>query len=410
MRILLVVDCYLPSTKSSAKLVHDLAEEFAGRGHTTAVVAPDEASPVAPDVRQEGSVEVVRVHAGAIKGAALWRRGLNEARLSSRLWSRCGTYFRGRRFDLVVFYSPTIFLGALVGRLKKLYSCPAYLILRDIFPQWAVDAGVLRKGPAYWYFKLKERRQYAVADVIGVQSPANLDYFRERGWDRFHRLEVLSNWMQVEPVHVKDSEFRRRWGLEGKVVLFYGGNIGVAQDCDNLLRLARGLHDAAPEAQVLLVGEGSEVPRLRRAVAEQGLANVSIYDALPQPEYTRLVPEIDIGLISLDRNLRTQNFPGKMLSYMHAGRPILASINPGNDLRTVLEEASAGLVCLNGEDGAFLDHALRLVRDPELRASMGRASRKLLEERFSVAAAAEQILRAAARAPDEDCRALGGRL
>ena len=397
MRILILVDCYWPSTKSSAKLVRDLAEELARRGHATAVVAPDEAASISPDTRVEGGVEVVRVGTGPMKGAALWRRGMTEARLSSRLWSRCKDYFRQRRFDLVVFYSPTIFFGDLVARLKALNGCPAYLILRDIFPQWAVDAGILRKGPAYWYFKRKERRQYAVADMIGVQSPANLEYFRERGWDRRHRLEVLGNWTKIEAPASRDPGARLRWGLDGKVTLFYGGNIGVAQDCDNLLRLARGLRDTAPAAQVLLVGEGSEVARLRSAAAEQRLSNVGIHDALPQDEFIRLVSEVDVGLISLDRKLRTQNFPGKMLGYMHAGLPILASINPGNDLKDVLEEAGAGLVSINGDDASFLRDAIRLVGDPDLRASMGRASRKLLEERFSVGGAADQILRSAGR-------------
>jgi glycosyltransferase involved in cell wall biosynthesis len=395
VRILLLVDSYLPSTKAGAKLIHDLAREFLDLGHAVSVVAPDEKAAADPEVRNEEGVEVVRVRAGAIKGAALWLRGWNEARLSSVLWSRCRGFFVSRTFDLVVFYSPTIFFGALVGRLKELYRCPTYLILRDIFPQWAVDAGVLRKGLAYWYFKRKEYGQYVAADVIGVQSPANLDYFRERGLDRRHRLEVLYNWMRNEPARPSGADHRRRWGLEGKVVLFYGGNLGVAQDCDNLLRLASRLRQEAPEAHLLLVGEGSEVPRLRSIIAEQRLENVSIQDALPQDEYLELVGAVDIGLISLDRNLRTQNFPGKLLSYMHAGRPILASINPGNDLKDVVEAAGAGLVCLNGNDDAFLDCARRLIGDRALRETMGLASRKLLEERFSASSAANQILSAA---------------
>jgi glycosyltransferase involved in cell wall biosynthesis len=397
VRILLLVDCYLPSTKSSAKLVHDLAREFVDLGHQVSVVAPDEHAAERPEIRTETGIEVVRVRAGSIKGAGLWRRGWNESRLSSVLWDRNREFFASRTFDRVVFYSPTIFLGALVGRLKRLYRCPSYLILRDIFPQWALDAGVLRKGLVYAYFKHKEYQQYRIADVIGVQSTANLHYFRERGLDRRHRLEVLYNWMRIEHLQESPTNYRARWGLQGKVILFYGGNIGVAQDCDNLVRLARSLQREAPEAHVLLVGEGSEVPRLRRVIADERLPNISIQDSLPQEEYLNLVGSVDIGLISLNRNLRTQNFPGKLLSYMHAGRPVLASINPGNDLKDVLETAGAGLVCLNGDDDALLERARKLLRDRESRESMGRASRKLLEDRFSATAAARQILAAGGR-------------
>lgn len=380
MNVLLLVDCYLPSTKSSAKLVHDLARELVSMGHSTAVVTQD---PDAPGIRTEDGVEVVRVQAGAIKGAKLWTRGLNEARLSSRIWSSAKDWFRSRRFDLVVYYSPTIFFGALVRRLKRLYGCRTYLILRDIFPQWAVDAGVLRKGPAYWYFKLKERQQYDAADVIGVQSPANLAYFEGSG----RRTEVLYNWMRVEPRPSARSDFRRAWGLEGKTLFFYGGNLGVAQDVDNLVRLARGLR-SVPEAHVLLVGEGSEAPRLRSVVEP----NLTLKDALSQDDYLKLVSEADVGLISLDRRLRTQNFPGKLLSYLHAGIPTLASLNPGNDLGRLLESSGAGLACENGDDAGFLERALRLANDPALRSSMGAAARRLLEERFSARAAAEQVL------------------
>jgi glycosyltransferase involved in cell wall biosynthesis len=395
VNILLLVDCYLPSTKSSAKLVHDLALQFVELGHAPALVTQDPSIPAKVHISREHGYEVVRAHAGAIKGAPLWTRGLNEALLSSRVWRTVRPWFRERHFDVIAFYAPTIFWGALVRRLKKLYGCPAYMILRDIFPQWALDAGVLRPGPMYWFFKHKERVQYAAADVIGVQSPANLGYFRERGWDERYRLEVLYNWMRLEIDAPRPPTFRRQFGLENKIILFYGGNIGVAQDMDNLLRLAARLRDTAPEAHFLFVGDGSEVPRILRLVAAEQLDNVTIKDALSQEDYLALVSEIDVGLISLDRQLKTQNFPGKMLSYMHAAKPILASINPGNDLQTVVEQANAGFVCENGDDAALAEHALRLVRDAALRRTMGEASRQLLVSRFSARAAAEQILKAA---------------
>jgi glycosyltransferase involved in cell wall biosynthesis len=106
-----------------------------------------------------------------------------------------------------------------------------------------------------------------------------------------------------------------------------------------------------------------------------------------------MVGQFDIGLISLDRKLKTQNFPGKMLSYLVSGLPILASINPGNDLEGILRAYGVGLVAKNGDDSTFAANARRLIGSPELRDAMGRAGRRLLEERFAVTAAAKQILR-----------------
>ena len=179
MRICLIVDCYLPSTKSAAKLISDLAGEFVSAGHSVVVVAPDDTLSARCSVSESGGVTVLRVRSGRIKGASLVKRGLNEAMLSWSIWRGGRKYFRRNPCDLVVFYSPSIFFGGVVRKLKKLWGCGAYLILRDIFPQWAVDAGVLRRGgPAWKFFRKRELAQYAIADIIAVQSPANLEHFQ----------------------------------------------------------------------------------------------------------------------------------------------------------------------------------------------------------------------------------------
>ena len=384
MRVLLLVDCYYPSPKSSAKLVHDLAVECVRQGHEAAIAAPDDTLDVPSRESVEDGVTVLRVRTGRIKGASLWRRGWNELRLPAVMWKAGRAFFEAKRADLVAYYSPTIFFGPLVRRLKRLWGCRAYLILRDIFPQWAVDAGTLRKGLPYLYFKRVERAQYAAADRIGVQSPGNLAYFQGRGLP----VEVLYNWASPVPPAPAREDYRKLWGLEGKTVFFYGGNIGVAQDVDNLLRLAAAL-EAEPRAAILLVGEGSEVPRLR----ELRRPNLQVRDAVPQEEYAGMVGQFDVGLISLDRRLKTQNIPGKLLSYLAAGRPVLASVNPGNDLRSLIEDAGAGCVVENGDDAAFAAAARRLL-EPGPRREMGERGRALLTSTFSVEAAARRVLAA----------------
>jgi glycosyltransferase involved in cell wall biosynthesis len=111
-----------------------------------------------------------------------------------------------------------------------------------------------------------------------------------------------------------------------------------------------------------------------------------------QNEYLSMLSEFDVGLISLDRGLKTQNFPGKMLGYMYHSMPILASINPGNDLKDILEGQQAGLVCMNGEDDLLAAHARKLVREEKYRHMLGQNARTLLASTFSVSRAAGQIL------------------
>lgn len=399
MKILILVDCYLPSVKSSAKLVHSLASELLAQGHQPIVVAPDDSLTSCRQISNEDGFAVLRVRTGRIKGASKIVRAVNEWRLSPVIWKVGKDFFVANPCDLIVYYSPTIFFGVLVARLKKLWSCRSLLILRDIFPQWAVDAGVIRRGSMPWrFFRRKELQQYDAADVICVQSPANLKYFRDQGLTGRYHLEVLYNWTPTEGEVVPRTDFRRRLGLEGKVVFFYGGNIGVAQDMDNIVRLAEGLVDRK-DLFFLVVGEGSEVSRLLELIARKGLTNIRILPAVDQQTYLGLVSEFDVGLISLDKGLQTQNFPGKMLGYMYFGMPTLASINPGNDLRTVLEADQAGLVCLNGEDDQLREFAVALGSDAELRRRIGQNGRRLVERLFSVRQAAAQIVNHAEKNP-----------
>ena len=228
--------------------------------------------------------------------------------------------------------------------------------------------------------------------MIAVQSPANLRYFEERGWDKRYKLDVLYNWMSVSDSDVPPTRLRQELGLEDKVVLFFGGNLGVAQDTDNLVRLAAGLL-GEPDVRVLLMGEGSEVPRIEDQIASRKLDNLILCPGVDPRTYLGVLREFDIGLITLDRRLKQQNFPGKLLGYLTVSMPVLASVNPGNDLRDVLEQHEAGLVCENGEDETLLKNALRLVRDPDLRRRLGRNGRRLLESVFSVSNAADRILR-----------------
>jgi len=391
MRILIITDSYYPSTKAAAKLVHDLAIEFRRRGHDVIVAAPGGSSTSNLQVSGEDGLTIARLRTGRIKGACHIMRGIQEARVSTVFWQRGGQFFYDHPCDGIVFYSPSIFFGRLVKKLKSLWGCPAYLILRDIFPQWAVDAGVLKKGLVYSFFRQKEFEQYDAADFIGVQSPANLEYFAEQSPQGRYRVEVLYNWTTLDEGSLPPSGYGRELGLQGKTVFVYGGNMGIAQDMDNILRLAIRLVDH-PNIYFLLVGEGSEVSRLNEFIAGRRLQNIRILPAVGQREYLSLLSEFDIGLISLDKGLKTHNFPGKLLGYLYCSLPVLASINPGNDLRAILEESEAGLCCLNGEDEVLKQHALALANSPALRKKMSLNGRRLLEQTFSVSSAARQIL------------------
>jgi glycosyltransferase involved in cell wall biosynthesis len=391
MRILLVVVYYPPNETSAAQMMHALAHEFARRGHKVIVATPSEHSRKSVRIEEEDGITVVRIRAGSLRQVGNSIRMWRECRISKTMWRHGERFFRNNHCDLVVFYSPTIFFGELVERLKEIWRCPSYLILRDIFPKWAIDTGILREGLVYKYLKRKELAQYAVSDMIGVEAPGDLTYFDSFVPDARDRVEVLHNWLDVSMVPKSGANWRSRLGLENKVVFFYGGNLGKAQDMDNLLRLALGLQ-ARREIFFLMVGSGSEGSRIKGEILRNKMLNIRVLPPLPQKEYLECLSEFDVGLISLDRRLKSHNFTGKLLGYVMCGKPVLASINPGNDLMAFLQKADFGVACVNGDDEKLREAAIRLASDSLLRAEMGARARCLSETIFSVRGAAGQIL------------------
>ena len=399
MRILLLIDDYYPSTKSGAKMMHDLAVQFVRDGHESIVVTPSQAVSHKLSISVEEGVTVVRVRGGNLKYTSRAIRGLREFRLSANIWRRARAFFQENQCDIIVFYSPTIFFGPLVRKLKALWRCPAYLILRDIFPQWAVDAGVIKKGLLYRYLRRKELEQYGAADLIGAEGAGDLEYFRNDPRLRNCRVEVLFNCMDTQQSPVRGTKYREELGLLNKVVFFYGGNIGVAQGVDSILRLALNLRDHE-KAFFLLVGSGTEVQRLQAEIAREDLRNVRILPPLPQDEYLRCLAEFDIGIVSLHRNLKTHNTTGKLLGYLLCGKPVLASLNPGNGLAQLLQEADAGIACENGDDDGLNAAALLLLGNPDLRKRMSANAKLLGETKFSARTATRQILSHILQVPD----------
>lgn len=389
MRIALIVDAYAPARTSAAVQMRDLARGLATLGHQPTVIVPTPELDARWRLTREEGVEVLRLRAPRTKDIGKVRRALAETCLSfAMLRGLAASAHASTCWDGLVWYSPSIFFGPLVRVLKRRSGCKAYLILRDLFPDWAVDAGLLRKGLAYRYFKLVEHFQYRVADVIGVQSPANLPLVRPRTAPTA-KLEVLNNWLSES---APDTSRLNRPAPECKARVFvYAGNMGIAQGMDVLLELAdrlRGRTDLA----FLFVGRGSEVNRLKQYAAERSLSNVSFRDEVEPTELPALLEACDVGLIALDPRHTTHNIPGKFLTYLRAGLPVLASVNAGNDLASVIEQADVGFACTDGSPQRLQALAERLADDSALRQRMGAHGRALAESDYSTTAAVRRVL------------------
>ena len=391
MRICIVIDDYMPdSIKVGAKMVHELACEFKEEGHDVTVVTPVPKLKAKTEISTLDGVTVCRFKSGEIKNVGKVKRAINETLLSRYAWRSFKDHFKKNPHDLIIYYSPTIFWGGLVERLKKLWSAPSYLILRDLFPQWAIDQGLIREGSKIEkYFRYFEKKNYAAADIIGLMSQKNLESFKETV-TADKKLEVLYNWAANVPVKA-ESDYKEKLGLTGKTVYFYGGNIGHAQDMMNIVRLAKNMQNET-NAHFVLVGAGDEVELVREAIKQEKLDNMTLLPSVSQDAFKQMLAAFDVGLFTLHQDHSTHNFPGKLLGYIVQELPILGSVNAGNDLQEIVEEAGAGFVTVNGEDEKLLENALKLL-DENTRREVGQNAKKLLESTFSVEAATRQILK-----------------
>jgi glycosyltransferase involved in cell wall biosynthesis len=392
MRIVLTGDVFPPLRSSGAVLLRDLSLEMTRQGHQLTVLVPAQELDQPWRLEALEGVEVLRLKAPRTKDVGLVRRALAELWMPVAMWRNLRrSPLRSRQWDGVVWYSPTIFLGLLAWALKRRCGCRGYLVLRDIFPEWAVDMGLMRRGLPYLFFKAVERFQYRVADVIGVQAHSALRYFD--AWARCpgRRVEVLQNWLADAPV--RDCSISVASGsLAGRKIFVYAGNMGVAQGMDLLLELAAALRERS-DVGFLFVGRGSEAARLRDAAVQRGLDNVQFHDEIDPAEIPALYAQCHIGLVALDPRHRTHNIPGKFLSYMWAGLPALASINLGNDLAGVIRKAGVGWVCEDHFSASLQEGAEDLLKMIEVDgAGMRVRCRQLAAELFSPEAAVRQII------------------
>ena len=396
MRIALIADVFPPLRSSGAIQLRDLSHELVHQGHQLTVMIP------APDINQPwlleklGDVEVLRLKSPRTKDISYARRTVGEFLMPFAMRRNLRkSPLANVRWDGVVWYAPTIFLGPIVNIIKKSSNCRSYLIVRDIFPEWAVDMGLLSRGLPYQFFKTIENYQYSVADVIGVQTPANLPYFSRLGLRPNQRVEILQNWLAYAPntgcsISVASS------ALAGRTIFVYAGNMGVAQGMGILIDLAEQLC-SRKDIGFLFVGRGSSAEVLRDEVSRRGLDNVAFYDEIEPEEIPGIYSQCHAGIVALDPRHKTHNIPGKFLTYLQAGLPVLASINSGNDLVDLIKTDRVGRVCTNHSVEELVLLAKQLVDDIKIDTDMPGRCKKLSAKLFAPETVAKQITSALAR-------------
>ena len=391
MKVALISEHYPPMRTSAAVQMQDLAKELLRQGHEPMVITPsNEIDTKWEEIFLDG-IQVLRLAGQSInKTESYFLRTLSEFLLPFlMIYKLHQSPFNDLKWELIIWYSPSIFFGPLIWRMKRNSGCKTYLILRDIFPEWALDLGLIRKGVPYAFFKLITNFQYYTADTIGVQTKSNLIYLTKWANRPNRNLPVLQNW-QTPRKNVGSSINITNTSLAGRKIFAYVGNMGIAQGMDIFIDLAEQLKNNT-DLGFLFVGRGSEVIRLKSCIKKLSLSNILFFDEIDSQEIPGLLEQCHIGLLALDPRHTTHNIPGKFITYILGSLPILARVNAG-DLKNLIEEEGVGKVYVGDsivELKTLAEDIIYNQKSYELMASRGH---KLAKKMFSSKNAVHQII------------------
>lgn len=352
------------SHMSEHSIYHDLMHEFQRNGHNVFVVCSlGNKEGLQTNLAVENNCKIVRVKIGNNATTNLIQKGLTAVNLPKQYIAAIKQYFSDVTFDLVLYPTPPITHVDTVKYIKQRDHAKTYLLLKDIFPQNAVDLGMMSKSGfksiIYRYFRNKEKELYAVSDWIGCMSQANVDYVLKQNPEVDpRRVEVCPNSIEVFDKSVDNktrNEIRTKYGIPlDKKVFIYGGNLGKPQGIPFLMQCLEKCRNVSG-AFFFVVGDGTEFGLLEKYAKEANQVNFKLAQRLPKEDYDTLVAACDVGMIFLDHRFTIPNFPSRLLGYMQAKLPVLAVTDPNTDIGKVIVDGGFGWWCESNDAEKFCE-------------------------------------------------------
>jgi glycosyltransferase involved in cell wall biosynthesis len=388
------------STVDESGIYTDLMREFIKDNHKVYIVSPTEKRKQQPTrLIEHGNYKILKLQIGNTQKTNLIEKGISTLTLESKFQQGIKAYFSDVKFDLVIYSTPPITLQKAVKYVKERDNATAYLLLKDIFPQNAVDLGMVKqtgiKGLLYNYFKSKEKRLYEISDYIGCMSQANVDFLLNQNPEISSNIvEVCPN--SIEPLTIekddqKVKEIKNKYKIPLDCTVFiYGGNLGKPQGIDFLIECLKA-NKANDQVYFVIAGSGTEFNKLNTFFESEKLTNAQLFAQLPKDDYEILANSCDVGLIFLDKRFTIPNFPSRLLSYMQASMPVLAATDVNTDIGKVIEEGQFGYWCESNDVEQFSDKLKKLC-NKELREQMGIEAKKYLEDTYTVKHSYEIIM------------------
>lgn len=340
----------------------DLLRCFRDYGHKIYIVSSyEKRSGKATELVRENEAFMLHVQIGNLTKTNMIEKGISTILIERQYKEAIRKHLPDVHFDLVMYSTPPITLVKVIDYVRKRDNSKTYLLLKDIFPQNAVDIGIMSKfglkGLLYKFFRQKEKKLYAVSDYIGCMSQANVDYVLQHNPEvKANAVEVCPNSVEVTDMRVSTDvrdEMRRKYGIPlDKTVFVYGGNLGKPQGISFLIKCLK-TEMKNKNAYFLVVGDGTEFGKLEQFFNGHNPENMKLMKRLPKEDYDCMVAACDVGMIFLDHRFTIPNFPSRLLSYMQAGVPVLAVTDPNTDIGKVIVNGGFGWWCESNDVNAF---------------------------------------------------------
>lgn len=367
----------------------DLLRAFLNNGHNIYIVCPNERKDKIwkTYLTEKAAVKTLHVLTPNYTKTNIFEKALALLSINALYWRSIKAHFSNVDFDLILYATPPITFTPIIKKLKKKNGAFAYLMLKDIFPQNAIDLGFINSNSLIAkYFRRKEERLYRVSDHIGCMSPANKAFVLENNpFLHPSKVGVCPNSIELKKrPSIERDKVRDQYSLPNdKVIAVYGGNLGKPQGIPFLLEVLNANKDE-PQVFFVIAGNGTEFSKIRTFLENSSIPNVLLIPALPRNSFDELVQACDIGLVFLDKRFTIPNFPSRILNYMEFKLPILFATDKNTDVGRIAEQNGFGMWSESGELIAFNVNLNRLTSDYLKRKEMGEKALRYLVSNYLV--------------------------
>lgn len=293
-----------------------------------------------------------------------------------------------KNVDIIWGTSPPIFQAFSAWLISFLKRKPFLLEVRDLWPAFAIEVGVLKNHILICLSLWLEKFLYHQADQIVINSPGYRDHIQKKGGKNIHLIPNGSD-LSLFPLKV-NHDVRAHYGWNNSYIVLYAGAHGVSNDIGVILQAAEHLKND-PEIILVLVGDGKEKPALKQSAQAMQLNNLTFMDPVPKNEMSEILSAADACIAILKPiDLYKTTYPNKVFDYMAAAKPVILAID--GVIRKVVESANCGIFCQPG-DPVEMANAIRFLKsNPEKSQQMGNNGRNYLKKHFNRVEIADQLL------------------